>query len=184
MNKNINVPGLLDLDQIGYSPTKSDICSNISENLGKMGFSITVLNDQKPWGAYWVINDRQTDKFIQTFFAGQNLPNWIGGNTLSPKILLVLPGEMLSFQVHERRGELWQVLHGPVGVILSETKILPSNHEIYEIGDLINIKERVNHRLIGLDTIGVVAEIWVHIDHKNPSNEEDLKRLDDKYSRQ
>lgn len=28
------------------------------------------------------------------------------------------------------------------------------------------------------------AEIWVHTDPKNPSNEEDLKRLDDKYSRQ
>jgi mannose-6-phosphate isomerase len=33
------------------------------------------------------------------------------------------------------------------------------------------------HRLIGLASCGVIAEIWQHTDPKDPSDEEDIVRL-------
>jgi hypothetical protein len=37
--------------------------------------------------------------------------------------------------------------------------------------------------LIGLDDWGIVAEIWQHTDESNPSDEDDIVRLQDDYSR-
>jgi hypothetical protein len=37
--------------------------------------------------------------------------------------------------------------------------------------------------LIGLDQQALVAEIWQHTDPKNPSNEEDIVRLQDDFGR-
>jgi hypothetical protein len=45
------------------------------------------------------------------------------------------------------------------------------------------LKKGERHRLIGFETWGVVAEFWQHTDPTNPSNEEDIIRLQDDYSR-
>jgi hypothetical protein len=37
--------------------------------------------------------------------------------------------------------------------------------------------------LVGLDEWGAVAEIWIHTDAQNLSNEEDIHRLQDDYAR-
>ena len=49
------------------------------------------------------------------------------------------------------------------------------------IRDSFDNKER--HRLVGLDKIGVVAEIWIHTDLNNPSDENDIVRISDDYKR-
>jgi len=51
------------------------------------------------------------------------------------------------------------------------------------MGDVITFDNQERHRLIGLDNIGVVAEIWQHIDIDNPSDENDIVRLKDDYNR-
>ena len=55
--------------------------------------------------------------------------------------------------------------------------------EILKEGDIIKIQTEERHRLVGLSNFGVVAEIWIHTDLNNPSDEQDIVRLQDDYSR-
>ena len=69
----------------------------------------------------------------------------------------------MSWQYHHRRSELWKVIGGEVGVIQSgndEEKDI----QIKKINDIITLKQGERHRLIGLETWGIVAEIWQHTD--------------------
>jgi len=50
-------------------------------------------------------------------------------------------------------------------------------------GDVIRLKQGERHRLIGLDEWGIVAEIWQHTNPKNPSDENDIIRLQDDFGR-
>ena len=54
----------------------------------------------------------------------------------------------------------------------------------YKNGDVITLQKGERHRLMGLDNWGVVAEFWQHTDAQNPSNEQDIVRLQDDYARQ
>ena len=47
----------------------------------------------------------------------------------------------------------------------------------------MKLEKGERHRLIGLDDYAVLAEIWQHIDSNNPSDENDIVRLDDDYGR-
>ena len=55
--------------------------------------------------------------------------------------------------------------------------------EILNEGDIIKFQTEERHRLVGLSNFGVVAEIWIHTDLNNPSDEQDIVRLQDDYSR-
>ena len=55
--------------------------------------------------------------------------------------------------------------------------------KIYNEGDQIKLKQGERHRLIGLDEYCLVAEIWQHIDKNNPSNEDDIVRVQDDFGR-
>ena len=50
--------------------------------------------------------------------------------------------------------------------------------------ETITIAQGERHRIVGLDTWALIAEIWQHEDATNPSNEEDIVRLEDKYGRE
>ena len=92
---------------------------------------------------------------------------------LSPKMLMVAPGKRLSWQYHHRRSEIWQVVEGEVGVVISDTdNETPMGH--YVVGDQILLATGDRHRLVGLEDWGVVAEIWVHTDKQHPSDEDDI----------
>ena len=54
---------------------------------------------------------------------------------------------------------------------------------ILKVGDKIKLKQGKRHRLIGLEGWGVVAEIWQHTDAANPSDEDDIVRLQDDFGR-
>ena len=56
-------------------------------------------------------------------------------------------------------------------------------NENYGEGDQIKLKQGERHRLIGLDDYCLVAEIWQHTDKNNPSNEEDIVRVQDDFGR-
>ena len=101
---------------------------------------------------------------------------------LSPKILLVKPEARLSWQYHHRRAETWRVVEGPVGIVRSATD---EEGELvcFEAGETIVLEQGERHRLIGLEGWGVVAEFWQHTDPDYPSNEDDIVRVQDDYSR-
>ena len=50
-------------------------------------------------------------------------------------------------------------------------------------GALIEFAAGERHRLVGLSETGIVAELWQHLDPNNPSDEEDIVRLQDDFGR-
>lgn len=158
------------------------IFDQIRQELHNNGFTIQEENLTKPWGAYFLIDESQTQQFLTKYFPTIGKNEFQPGLKLSPKILIVAPHMRLSWQYHHRRQELWRVLDQPVEVVLNNTdKLVPG--KTYQQGDIIRIKLGERHRLVGLDNWGVVAEIWTHTDPKNPSNEDDIVRVQDDFSR-
>ena len=154
---------------------------NIEDELNNLGFQIIDSNFEKPWGAYFCIDEKQVHDFSNKFFDNLDLDSLKIENKLSPKILIVKPNVRLSWQYHNRRTEIWRVYKGQVGVVQSDTDI-ENELKNYIPGDQIKLNQGERHRLVGLADYGVVAEIWQHTDEV-PSNEEDIIRVQDDYGR-
>lgn len=160
----------------------TDVFNKIEAELTRKGFNIKTRNQNRPWGGFFVIDEAQTQEFATEYFDGMGIEELSISGKLSPKILLVAPQKRLSWQYHHRRAEIWKVLFGYVGVITSDTD---SEGELITClpGDLIRIQQEQRHRLVGLDEWGVVAEIWQHTDIDNPSDENDIVRIQDDFNR-
>jgi mannose-6-phosphate isomerase len=161
---------------------KADIFKKIAESLEKQGFDIVKQDQSRPWGGFFVLNEAQTPQFAATYFPDVVLSDLQITQKLSPKILVVAPDKRLSWQYHHRRAEIWRVVEGVVGVKTSDT-----DHETelktYEPGQIITLKQGERHRLIGLKEWGILAEIWQHTDPNNPSDEDDIVRVQDDFGR-
>ena len=154
----------------------------IEKKVKELGFRINSKDFNRPWGGFLVIDEDQSDKFIDYFFQNLDMSLITTGLKLSPKILIVKPLSRLSWQYHYRRSEIWKVFEGEVAVVRSENDDeQPKN--IFPKGSLITLKQGERHRLIGLNDFGVVAEIWQHTDVNNPSDENDIVRIQDDYGR-
>ncbi|MEO5984212.1 MAG: hypothetical protein ABIP80_01835, partial [Ferruginibacter sp.] len=134
-----------------------------------------------PWGGFICIEEDDIDVFLYQFFPQVERKN-LGTGKLSPKILIVAPGKRLSWQYHNRRSEKWKVIGGQVGVITSNSDE-EREKQILQAGEVIELQNRERHRLIGLQEWGIVAEIWMHTDKDNPSDEDDIIRLQDDFGR-
>ena len=154
---------------------------NIEDELTNLGFQIVDSNLEKPWGAYFCIDEKQVQDFSNKFFDGMDIDSLKIKHKLSPKILIVKPNMRLSWQYHDRRAEIWQVYKGQVGVVQSDTDI-ENELKNYMPGDQIRLRQGERHRLVGLADYGVVAEIWQHTD-EIPSNEDDIIRVQDDFNR-
>ena len=123
---------------------------------------------------------------IQVKAAGINPIDARLGNAaaeLSPKFLLVAPEQRLSWQVHERRAERWVFLNDG-GYYRSLDPENPGELIKAHAGSEVQFAAGECHRLVGgKDGFTLVAEIWQHTDPSNPSNEDDIVRLADDYSR-
>ena len=153
--------------------------TEIREEIESLGFNVINFDFNRPWGGFLLINESQSQDFINIFFSKENLE--IEGR-LSPKILIVNPNSRLSWQFHYRRKEIWRVYKNSVGIIRSMDDN-QNEMEILNQGDTIKFQTEERHRLVGLSNFGVVAEIWIHTNFKNPSDEQDIVRLQDDYSR-
>jgi len=142
---------------------------------------ISYMDIKRPWGGFLVIDEHDIDLFIYQYFPHLTKED-LGDGKLSPKILIVEPGKRLSWQYHNRRAEIWKVIGGQVGVITSHTDI-ESEKKILLTGEVIELEKGERHRLIGLQDWGIVAEIWRHTDSGNPSDEEDIIRIQDDFGR-
>ena len=152
---------------------------DIKEEIENLGFKVVGHDFDRPWGGFLLIDESQSKDFIYHFISKENLD--IKGK-VSPKILIVNPNSRLSWQFHHRRKEIWRVYKNSVGIIRS----IDDNQNEMEIlneSDTIKFQTEERHRLVGLSNFGVVAEIWIHTDSNNLSDEEDIVRLEDDYSR-
>ncbi len=88
------------------------------------------------------------------------------------KIMSIKPNESLSLQTHEKRGEFWKIISGDGEITIGE--------EIYEAkkNDEFFIPPQIKHRAKGKENGLEFLEIAV-----GEYNEEDIKRIEDKYNR-
>ena len=162
---------------------KEVVTRELLDTLTGLGFSIADYDPDRPWGAFFRFGDHQIDKFIREFFNGVPIPQNALEGERSPKLLLIAPQRKLSWQHHDRRGEFWRVIAGRVGVVTSDTDQQPLDYRALTRGETIHIAQGKRHRLIGLDTWAIVAEIWIHTDDQHLSNEEDIHRVQDDFGR-
>ena len=159
-----------------------DYLYEIENEIKGLGFDIISKDFERPWGGFLVVNEKQAQKFANKFFDGINIESLKIGGKLSPKILIVKPNSKLSWQYHQRREEIWKVFKGKVGISRSHDNNQSPIVKLNE-GDQVKLEKGERHRLIGLDDYAVLAEIWQHADPNNPSDENDIVRLDDDYGR-
>jgi len=161
---------------------KSTRFQEIAATLAEQGFTIAQQDQTRPWGGFFVIDESQAQAFADKYFDGRSVDELRISGKLSPKVLLVAPNQRLSWQYHFRRAEIWKVVQGPVGVATSPTDE-EGEVKSYEPGALIVLKQGERHRLVGLDGWGVIAEIWQHTDASQPSDEDDIVRVQDDFGR-
>ena len=159
-----------------------EIFTTIEKELSHHNLKIDSYDHNRPWGGFFVIKEEDAQRFSDIYFEGYDVASLRKAGKLSPKILAVKPQARLSWQYHHRRAESWRVVKGPVGVIRSfddTQKPMITRHD----GDTITLGKGERHRLIGLESWGIVAEFWQHTDAESPSNEDDIVRLQDDYAR-
>lgn len=154
----------------------------VAQEIKRSGLNVASFDFDRPWGGFFVIDEEQAQNFADIYFQGLSIERLRVSGKLSPKILIVKPGARLSWQYHHRRAETWRVIKGTVGVVRSYNDVEGEVHS-FEMGEIIVLQQGERHRLIGLDDYGVVAEFWQHTDSSNPSDEDDIIRVQDDYSR-
>lgn len=164
---------------------KEHIVRTIAEHILSSPYTMVEKDDQRPWGAFFKLDNGDADTFIEEFFDGLSPTDArLGhdGADLSPKILLVSPKKRLSWQYHERRAERWRFVHN--GLYIRSDTDEEQELQIADIGHEVQFSAGERHRLIGHDDdYTVVAEIWQHTDQEKPSSEEDIVRLSDDFGR-
>ncbi|AKD05363.1 phosphoheptose isomerase [Pontibacter korlensis] len=161
---------------------KAELFKELEQELQAQGFNIDKQDQSRPWGGFFVIDEAQAQRFADTYFDGISVDDLKISGKLSPKILVVAPEKRLSWQYHHRRAEIWRVVRGTVGVVTSNTDE-EGEQKVLQPGDQIKLQQGERHRLVGLQGWGVLAEIWQHTDASNPSNEEDIVRVQDDFGR-
>lgn len=164
------------------SVPKELIFENVAEYLHLQKLKISKEDNTRPWGGFFVIEEGEAEKFIKLYFPHLTKEALSISGKLSPKILIVAPEKRLSWQYHHRRAEIWKLIGGTAAVVTSDTD-QEKETKYLNIGDIVQLKQGERHRLIGLDNWGVVAEIWQHTNADNPSDENDIIRLQDDFGR-
>ena len=160
----------------------NDFFLKISEILKSQKLNIIDKNTKRPWGGFFIISEDNAQEFSNIYFNGLNTEELKISGKLSPKILIIAPNKRLSWQYHHRRSEIWKVVSGEIKVITSHDD-LERNEKILKMGDEIRLYKGERHRIIGLYDYAVVAEIWIHTDNDNPSDENDIVRVQDDFDR-
>jgi mannose-6-phosphate isomerase len=167
---------------LSKNQTKEEVFYEVGQFIQNQGLKIIHKDLGRPWGGFFVLGESQIRKFRDLFFDDVELTDKQYSQKLSPKFLLVAPGQRLSWQYHFRRAELWKLIVGESGIVRS---VSDEQGEVLQMapGQTVSLQKGERHRLVGLENWGVVAEIWMHSDPENPSDEEDIVRLQDDYSR-
>lgn len=161
---------------------KQEVFFEVKEMLARLNIEVSFVDDERPWGGFFVIEPDSSILFTQYFFPNLEINHEHEELAKSAKILVVAPNKRLSWQFHERRNEIWKVVNGQAGVVTSENDE-ENELTLMEEGDIIRLNKGIRHRLVGLTDWSFIAEIWEHTDVMNPSNEEDIIRVQDDFGR-
>lgn len=167
---------------LGAVASREKVFDTVQEELGKLGFRVVAHDFNRPWGGFFVIDETQAPEFAKHFFPEVNLNDLKISGKLSPKILMVAAGKRLSWQYHHRRAEIWKLVAGEAGVVISHSDDQGPAREM-RLGEIVRLNKGQRHRLVGLGGWGMVSEIWQHTDASNPSDEDDIVRLQDDFGR-
>jgi mannose-6-phosphate isomerase len=166
---------------LSASQSKSEVFKETESHISSI-VRIRYKDESRPWGGFLVIDEEDSEKFIETFFPHLSKESLSISGKLSPKILIVAPQKRLSWQYHHRRAEIWKLIGGEAGVVTSDNDEEKDTRHL-QINDIVELKQGERHRLIGLNNWGVIAEIWRHTDAANPSDEDDIVRVQDDFGR-
>lgn len=161
---------------------KEDIFKKVHQYLESVGLTVVARDMTRPWGGFFVIDENQAKQFAKHFFPGIEVDELKISGKLSPKILMVQPDKRLSWQYHHRRAEIWKLVAGEAGVITSQTDVEGPLKQL-KLNEIIRLDCGQRHRLVGLKGWGMISEIWQHTDAQNPSNEDDIVRVQDDFGR-
>ena len=109
--------------------------------------------DERPWGAFTVLEDAPTHKV---------------------KRIDVAPGSRLSSQRHGRRAEHWFVVQGTAEVTIDDGR------ERIGPGDAVDVPRGAAHRIAN---VGEDVLTFVEVQVGDYFGEDDIERLDDDYGR-
>ena len=159
-----------------------NIFNKTSEILRSQNLKVFDKDIGRPWGGFFVISEDNAQDFSNIYFNGLNTDKLKISGKLSPKILIIAPNKRLSWQYHHRRSEIWKVYSGEIKVVTSHDD-LERKEVLLKSGDEIKLYQGERHRIVGTNDYAVVAEIWIHTDKYNPSDENDIVRVQDDFGR-
>ena len=159
---------------------KIAIFDSTTKMLESLSIRILSVDMERPWGGFMVIADEDAEIFVDAFFPLIDKNEIIG--KMSPKILLVAPNKKLSWQYHHHRAEIWKLIEGEAGVIRSFTDEEAPLSD-FRLNEIITLQQGERHRLVGLNNWGIVAEIWLHTNPDQLSDENDIVRIQDDFGR-
>lgn len=170
--------------QLEPGSNKEQACASLRAWIEDINYEPVETNEDKPWGAYYRFDGSDARRFVEEFFPGLSYEEACLGKEdveLSPKFLLVQPQQRLSWQYHDRRAERWRFLTD--GYYYKSMSDEPGDEVYATAGESVQFAAGERHRLCAEDGYVVVAEIWQHIDPAQASDENDIVRLEDDYSR-
>ena len=163
--------------------TKKEVFAEVEQYLYQQNLTIEKEDYNRPWGGFFVLVEEDAKKFISIFFSHLSIEQINISGKLSPKILVVAPDKRLSWQYHHRRAEIWKLIGGKAKIVTSEDDNETESKPLSK-GDIVQLSQGCRHRLIGdPEEWGIIAEIWQHTDSQQPSDEEDIIRLQDDFGR-
>jgi mannose-6-phosphate isomerase len=164
------------------STDKTEVFQQAARILLSKDFKLIDLDIRRPWGFFLSVDESQAAEFIRQFYEDRQAEVIETSLPLRPKFLGFAPGKRLSWQYHHRRSEVWRTLSGSYGLVTSlDDK--EKEPEMIKEGQVVTIPQGTRHRGVGLDGWALIAEIWQHIDPSNPSNEDDIVRVQDDFGR-
>lgn len=120
--------------------------------------------EERKWGTFDVLGEFKTDyEFSKT-----------KGKDVVIKKIVVQPDQMLSYQSHDHRREIWIVVQG-IGIVVKNEL-----EKTLSVGDVIKIGVRDKHRIINRNH--EVPLIFVEIS-TGKFDEKDIIRYENKYGR-
>ncbi len=98
---------------------------------------------------------------------------FVSNETVTVKIITVQPGHRLSLQRHQHRGEMWQILDGPIDITVDDRQWRAEHGEIVWVP--VGSKHRMGNS--GSEPGRLLEVGFGHFD------EADIERLEDDYAR-
>ncbi len=164
------------------SNDKAEVFQQAARILLDRNFRLIDLDIRRPWGFFLSVDESQAGEFIDEFYNSVELDGIDKSLPLRPKFLGINPGLRLSWQYHHRRAEIWRPIAGYFNLVTSKSDE-ETEPKTIRAGEVVKIPQGMRHRAAGLNDWALVAEIWQHTDLNNPSDEDDIIRVQDDFGR-